>query len=87
MIMQGNMEDIGGCPRCAEEGPKPLILNVRGKVACIKCQFDYIWDFIEENRRNQRAIIDKFNPPPQIDWGKATKEELEIEIAKWTPSE
>ena len=83
--MQKDMEDfdLGGCPRCATKVPKFLLLNVRGKLACIKCHFDYLWDFIEENRRNQRALINKFNPPPKVDWGEASKEEIEKEIEKW----
>ena len=80
--MGDDMEDLGGCPRCAEKGPKDFILDIRGKVACIRCQLDYIWDYIEENRRRQALITEKIAPPPTINWGDMSKKELEDELAR-----
>lgn len=80
--MERDTEDLGGCPRCAAKVPKDLIIDVRGKVACIKCQFDYIWDYIEENRRRQVTILEKTSPPPSVNWGEMSKEQLEEELER-----
>ena len=80
--MEGDTEDLGGCPRCAQKATKDLILNVRGKVACLRCQLDYVWDYIEENRRRQALITEKIAPPPRINWGDASKEQLEEELER-----
>ncbi len=43
------------CPICKDEFEE--IYSIRGITACIHCQLDRIWDYIEENRRN----IDRLN--------------------------
>lgn len=42
------------------------LLDIRGRKACLKCQLDFIWDFVEGTRRfleslNQQLITKNIN--------------------------
>jgi hypothetical protein len=53
------------CPRCSKLVPKSMVVDVRGEIACSKCQIERLWDYEEENRRSIKRIIELSNT---IDW-------------------
>jgi hypothetical protein len=51
---------IDVCSFCKKESE---ILDIRGRKACIKCQIEFIWDYVEGTRRmisnNSTNIIEQ----------------------------
>lgn len=60
------------CPSCGKLAPTSMILSVRGKVGCMRCHLDWVWDYIEENRRGLNGIVEQVN---SVDWKKTEKQE------------
>lgn len=56
---------IAKCPSCGKIVPTKSILSVRGKAGCLECHLNWIWDFIEGDRRAITGIIEEIS---SVNW-------------------